>query len=163
MPNKQLLLLICLVFLLPSLSRAQPGKDNNTNIDTSAIGNRNEPTGLPGDNLNLFAVMKIFRESETLELFEKKLNDENADFNNLDLNGDGQPDYIKVIYNSDGNLHTIVLQVALNESENQDVATIYVDKDANNQVRIQLIGDETLYGKDYIVEPDYQDNGQPQQ
>ncbi len=31
---------------------------------------------LPGDNLNLYAVLKIFQESETLEGFEKKLNDE---------------------------------------------------------------------------------------
>lgn len=163
MKNKHLLLLISLIFLIPAISRGQSGQDVNANIDTTATGNRYEPTGLPGDNLNLNAVMSLFRESETIEVFEKRLNDEHADFNNLDLNGDGQPDYIKVIYNTDGNLHTIILQVALNVNENQDVATIYVDKDANNQVRIQLVGDEALYGKDYIVEPDYQDNGQPQQ
>ena len=59
-----------------------------------------------------------------------------------------------MIYNFDGNLHTIVLRVAINENENQDVAVFYVDKDADNRIRIQLVGDESLYGKDYIIEPD---------
>ncbi|NSW95826.1 MAG: hypothetical protein HPY62_14045, partial [Bacteroidales bacterium] len=47
-----------------------------------------EYLGLPGDNLNLYAVMKLFQESETLEGFERSLNDENSRINNLDLNGD---------------------------------------------------------------------------
>ncbi|HUV01529.1 MAG TPA: hypothetical protein VMW32_11245, partial [Bacteroidales bacterium] len=52
-----------------------------------------EYLGLPGDNLNLFAVMKLFQESETLEGFERSLNDENSRINNLDLNGDNYIDY----------------------------------------------------------------------
>jgi hypothetical protein len=111
--------------------------------------------GLPGDNLNLFAVMKLFQESETLEGFERSLNNENSRINNLDLNGDNQIDYIRVIDNPDGNVHFIVLQVAINARENQDVAVFIVQREADNQVRIQLIGDEALYGKDYIIEPNY--------
>jgi len=42
--------------------------------------------GLPGDNLNLYAVMTLFQESKTLEEFERSLNDENSRINNLDLN-----------------------------------------------------------------------------
>ena len=34
-----------------------------------------EYLGLPGDNLNLYAVMDLFRNSETLEDFERSLND----------------------------------------------------------------------------------------
>jgi hypothetical protein len=113
--------------------------------------------GLPGDNLNLFAVMKLFQESETLEGFERSLNDENTRINNLDLNGDNRIDYIRVIDNSERNLHMIVLQVGISARENQDVAVFYVERESNNQVRIQLIGDEALYGKNYIVEPNYSD------
>ncbi len=119
-----------------------------------------EKLNLPGDNLNLFAVMKLFQESETLEGFEKNLNAEDSKINNLDLNGDDKVDYIKVIDYPNGNDHTIVLQVAVNEKENQDVAVFTVSKDADNNVVIQLIGDEALYGKDYIIEPNYADNGQ---
>jgi hypothetical protein len=112
--------------------------------------------GLPGDNLNLYAVLKLFQESETLEGFEKNLNDENNHINNLDLDGDGNIDYIKVEDNIDGNVHTIVLKIAVTPHENQDVAVFTVIRDANNQVQIQLIGDDELYGKDYIIEPNYE-------
>jgi hypothetical protein len=116
--------------------------------------------GLPGDNLNLFAVMKLFQESETLEGFERSLNDENSMINNLDLNGDNRIDYIRVIDNPEREVHVIVLQVAINAWENQDVAVFVVEREAHNQVRIQLIGDEALYGKNYIVEPNYNTYGQ---
>jgi hypothetical protein len=116
--------------------------------------------GLPGDNLNLFAVMKLFQESETLEGFERSLNDENSRINNLDLNGDNRIDYIRVIDNPERDVHFIVLQVAINAWENQDVAVFIVERQSNNQVRIQLIGDEALYGKNYIIEPNYDAYGQ---
>ena len=115
--------------------------------------NKDESLGLPGDNLNLYAVMKLFQESKTLEQFEKDMNDENSRINNLDLNGDGQIDYITVTDNVEGKTHAIVLQDAINEKEKQDVAVFYVKTDANNHVQIQLIGDEALYGKGYIIEP----------
>lgn len=113
--------------------------------------------GLPGDNLNLYAVMKLFQESKTLESFERKLNEEDSRINNLDLNGDDKVDYIKVIDNPQGNIHNIVLQVPINDKENQDVAVFIVDKNDKGEVQIQLIGDEDLYGKDYIIEPNYDD------
>jgi hypothetical protein len=114
-----------------------------------------EYLGLPGDNLNLYAVMNLFQESETLEDFERKLNEENSRINNLDLNGDYLVDYITVSDYVDGNVHNIVLRVALNRFENQDVALFTVERLRNGSVQIQLIGDEALYGKNYIIEPYY--------
>ncbi|NVN93712.1 MAG: hypothetical protein HXX18_00370 [Bacteroidetes bacterium] len=122
------------------------------NFGYSQNNGENESLGLPGDNLNLYATLKLFQESETLELFEKNLNDQETRINNLDLNGDNQIDYIRVIDNVDNNVHLITLQVAINNTENQDVAVIVVQKD-NDRIHIQLIGDEALYGKDYIIEP----------
>jgi hypothetical protein len=119
-----------------------------------------EYLGLPGDNLNLYAVMKLFQESKTLEDFERDLNDPNNRINNLDLNGDNLIDYIKVIDNVDGDVHNIVLQVAVSPKENQDVAVFTVQRFPNGQVQIQLIGDEQLYGKDYIIEPIYDNANQ---
>jgi hypothetical protein len=122
----------------------------------AAQNNREEKLNLPGDNLNLYAVMKLFQESKTLEDFERSLNAENSKINNLDLNNDDNIDYIKVIDYVNGNDHTIVLQDPVNDKESQDVAVFTVQKDGNN-VQIQLIGDEALYGKDYIIEPNYND------
>jgi hypothetical protein len=40
--------------------------------------------GLPGDNLDLYAVLDLFQKSPTIEEFEKSLNLESAGVNNLD-------------------------------------------------------------------------------
>ena len=109
--------------------------------------------GLPGDNLNLYGVLNIFQKSPTLEEFESRLNSPDSKVNNLDLNGDGQIDYIHVVDNMNGSIHDIVLRVDINETETQDVAVIEVERFTNNQVHVQIIGDEALYGKNYIVEP----------
>ncbi|MCK7536605.1 MAG: hypothetical protein MZV63_39285 [Marinilabiliales bacterium] len=120
-----------------------------------------EYLGLPGDNLNLYAVMNLFQESETLEAFERSLNDENSKINNLDLNNDGYVDYVTVTDYANGEDHTIVLRSALDRNESQDVAVFTVEKLRNGEVRIQLIGDEALYGRNYIVEPIYAETPNP--
>ena len=120
-----------------------------------------EYLGLPGDNLNLYATMKLFQESETLEGFERSLNDENSRINNLDLNGDNYIDYITVSDFPEGDDHTIVLRVALNRKESQDIAVFTVQRFGNGSVQIQLIGDEALYGKNYIIEPIYEETPNP--
>ncbi len=124
-------------------------------VSFSKAQTTSEKLNLPGDNLNLYAVLKIFQESETLESFEKKLNEKDSKINNLDLNGDNKIDYIKVVDNIDGAVHNIVLQTPVNGKETQDVAVIIVQKNKEGQVQIQIIGDEDLYGKDYIVEPNF--------
>jgi hypothetical protein len=120
-----------------------------------------EYLGLPGDNLNLYAVMNLFQQSETIEGFERSLNDENSRINNLDLNNDNNIDYIKVNDYVDRDVHTIVLQDVLDRNENQDVAVFTVQKLRDGSVQIQLIGDEALYGKNYIVEPIYAETPNP--
>ena len=120
-----------------------------------------EYLGLPGDNLNLYAVMKLFQESETLEGFERNLNDQNSRINNLDLNADNLIDYISVQDYVDGDVHTIVLRVALNRKESQDVAVFTVQKFRDGSAQIQLVGDEALYGSNYIIEPIYDETSNP--
>lgn len=114
--------------------------------------------GLPGDNLNLYAVLDIFQKSETLEEFEKSINSEDSKINNLDLNNDNKTDYIRVIDNVKGTAHAIVLQTNITEKETQDIAVIEVEQDADKNVQIQVIGDEMLYGKNYIIEPKQNEN-----
>ncbi len=105
--------------------------------------------------------MNMFQESETLEGFERSLNDEESMINNLDLNGDNLIDYITVSDFVDGNVHTIVLRAALDRNEQQDVAVFVVEKLQGGAVQIQLIGDEALYGPNYIVEPIYAETSNP--
>lgn len=109
--------------------------------------------GLPGDNLDLYAVMEVFQKSKTIEDFEKTLNSEKSKLNNLDLDNDKKVDFIKVVTNKDGDTFDFVLQVAVSKTENQDVAVIFVSKDKSGKVSMQIVGDQDLYGKDYVVEP----------
>jgi len=120
-----------------------------------------EYLGLPGDNFNLYAVMRLFQESETLEGFERSLNDENTRINNLDLNGDNKIDYVKVMDYVDGSVHTIVLQALLGRNEAQDVAVFTVQRFNDGSVQIQLTGDEALYGRNYIIEPIFDETPNP--
>lgn len=109
--------------------------------------------GLPGDNLDLYAVLTLFQKSKTIEAFEKSLNDEKTGINNLDLNLDKKVDFIKVVTKKDGDAFSFILQVDVNEKETQDVAIILVSKDKKDVVSIQMVGDPDLYGKDYVIEP----------
>ncbi len=112
-----------------------------------------DSTGMLGDNFSLEGALEMFKQSNTLEDFEKKINDPNSNVSNLDLNEDGYIDYIKVNDAAEGESHAIVLQVDINENESQDIAVIEMEKTGNNKVVLQIIGDEDLYGSDIIVEP----------
>ena len=119
----------------------------------SQTGNDTTLLGLPGDNLDLFAVLDLFQKSKTIEEFEKSLNEEKTGINNLDLNLDNKVDFIKVVTKQEGQDFTFVLQVDVSEKEIQDVAVILVSKDKNGKVTMQIVGDKDLYGKDYVIEP----------
>lgn len=112
-----------------------------------------DSTGLPGDNFSLEAAIELFKKSESPEDFEKRLNTEGNDVNNLDLNEDGEIDYIRVVDNMEGDVHALVLQVAVSEKESQDVAVIEIEKQGAENAILQIVGDEDLYGEQTIAEP----------
>ena len=123
-----------------------PGFSQGT-ADSTAMLN------LPGDNLDLYAVLDVFQKSKTIEAFEKSLNDEKEGINNLDLNLDKKVDFIKVVtQKGEDSSYTFILQVDVTKTEKQDVAVILLNKE-NGRVSLQMVGDEELYGKDYVIEP----------
>lgn len=107
------------------------------------------------DNLDLRAVASIFGDSKDLEDFEYRINDPKNQISNLDLNNDNQVDYLRVIESVEGNAHIIVLQAVLAKDTFQDVATVEVERDSNNRVQVQVVGDVYMYGANYIYEPVY--------
>ena len=79
-------------FILPFLAAAmslisQP-------VFSQADKDTTELLGLPGDNLDLYAVLTLFQKSKTIEAFEKSLNDEKTKINNLDLDLNKKIDFI---------------------------------------------------------------------
>ena len=107
------------------------------------------------DNLNLEAVATLFGQSKNLADFENQLNNPKNQVSNLDLNQDGYVDYIRVVENRSNGTYLITLQDVLGENLYQDIATIYVEKDAFGSPQVQIIGNTYIYGPDYIIEPIY--------
>ena len=67
------------------------------------------------DNLDLQAVASIFGDSRDLEDFEQRLNDPSLQLSNLDLNGDGYVDYLRVIEVADGSKRIVVIQSVIGQ------------------------------------------------
>jgi hypothetical protein len=108
------------------------------------------------ENLDLKTVATLFGQAKDLEQFEQLLNNPDSAFSNLDLNGDGEVDYLRVIETADNDRHLVVVQAVLAKDIYQDVASIFVEKDEKTQsVTVQVIGDEYIYGVNYIIEPVY--------
>jgi hypothetical protein len=103
--------------------------------------------------LDLRAVCELFKESKNLEDFERALNDPKVGVNNLDLDGDGVVDYIRVVEEVGDNTHVIVLQVPMGENEFQDVATIEVERTGADAYTMQVHGDDVIYGPNYYIVP----------
>lgn len=111
-------------------------------------------TGKAGDQFDLSAVMHVIEKSSSPEDLEKSVNSKSTGINNLDLDEDGQTDYVKVTDRKiDESSHVLVLQVDISDDKTQDVAAIEIQKTGENEAYIQIIGDKDLYGNDYIVEP----------
>jgi hypothetical protein len=107
------------------------------------------------DNLDLRAVASIFGESANLQDFERRLNDPKYQISNLDLNGDDQVDYLRVIESVEDRTHVVIIQAVLDRDVYQDIATIDVERDNSNRVVVQVVGNTYLYGANYIYEPVY--------
>ena len=132
---------------LPAFSQNKDKKNEAPKEDTTPL------LGLAGDNLDLYAVLDLFQKSKTVEAFEKSLNDASLKINNIDLNLDKKIDFIKVVTNKEGDSYQFILRVDVTKTESQDVAVILLDKDKDKKISLQIVGDEELYGKDYVIEP----------
>ncbi len=135
---KRLMLLCLAIFII-----------SNTNHLTA----QDESTRSIGDNFSLEGSLDLFKKSSTLENFESLLNVQSSDANNLDLNDDGEVDYIRVTDYVDGDVHAIVLQAVVSEEESQDIAVIEIEKSDEEYASLQIVGNDVLYGNDHIVEP----------
>ena len=126
-----------LIFLALTIAAQQKVTVNATNYDIS-------------DNLDLKAVAYLFGESKNLEDFEVKLNDPEFQISNLDLNGDGYVDYLRVVEIKVKKVYVITIQAVLGAEIFQDVATIDVEFKNKKTAYVQIVGNEYVYGRNYI-------------
>lgn len=121
-------------------------------VGTTSYGQRVEAE-VPGDHFSLEGALELFKKSESPEEFEKLLNSRDSKVNNLDLNGDGYIDYIRVLDHYKGNVHAFILQAVISDRESQDIAVIELEKLSNGKAVLQIVGNEDIYGIETIIEP----------
>jgi len=107
-----------------------------------------------GEDFDLEALPGIMEQVSTLEDLEKSINESENNINNLDLDNNGEVDYILIQEEAEGDTHIAFLRVAMAEDEFQDVATIEMEKQSSTEATFQIVGDPALYGDDYILEPE---------
>jgi hypothetical protein len=139
---KQRLLIVCLAMLFALPAWPIAAQEKVVAEPASAV-----------EGLDLVAFAGLFKDSEDLQAFEKAVNSSEVGVNNLDLDENGEVDFIRVVEEVADDTHMVVLQAVLDKDEVQDVATIEVEKTGNTQYNLQLHGDESLYGPDYYVQP----------
>ena len=112
-------------------------------------------TNTTRENLNLQAVASLFGQCRTMEEFEYQLNNPDNQLSNLDLNHDGYVDYIRVMDVLRNGQHTIYLQDVIGQSRFENLARLIVERDYSGRSAIWIIGNEQIYGENYILQPEY--------
>lgn len=100
----------------------------------------------------MYGALELFKKAGTPEKFEEAVNADGNEINNLDLDGDGKADYVRVIEKKGSDVYTLVLQVSVSASEIQNVAVIEVEKTGNDKASVKIVGDEGLYEKNNIIQ-----------
>jgi hypothetical protein len=108
---------------------------------------------VPGDHFSLEGALELFKKSSSPQEFERLLNVPDGKVNNLDLNGDGLTDYIRVIDRYDANVHAFILQAVVSPTQSQDIAVIELEQLGNGRASLQIVGDPDIYGVETIIEP----------
>lgn len=121
----------------------------HTTVTTVTVNNYNSD---PCFYLDLNAVAAAFAESRSVKEFEELLNSSRYMINNLDLNGDGWIDYLRVIETHSGYYHTLLIQACVAPGMFQDVATLIAER-RSSTLYVEVVGDRYLYGYNYIVRP----------
>ena len=132
-----LLLFTLILVLFTSCS----SNDNNRQ-GSQVVVNQSESN--IGENLNLQAVGEIIRHSSNPQEIEKKLNEPDG-VNNLDLDGDGKIDYLKVTEYGKGSEHGYSICAVLKDGE-PEVANVVINTLPNQQAQMSLNGNPTYYG-----------------
>jgi hypothetical protein len=104
----------------------------------------NPTTSLVGDNLDLQALGELVRTSGNAQDIENQLNSSSS-INNLDLDGDGQVDYIRVTEIGEGTTRGFSFQVELSNGQVEEVATINIEQ-GGDMANMTIQGNPSYYG-----------------
>lgn len=104
------------------------------------------------DGLDLKAVGELLKKAKTAEELEQLLNSPAQGINNLDLNGDGNVDYISVDEYGSETVKGFSLSTQPTSGETQEIATIEVEKTSESDGKMQIKGNEQIYGQNHYYQ-----------
>ena len=155
---KNIILVLFATLLLSSCSQTGPSGQTyvnspNSSANTNAVVT---PSANLGDNLNLQALGELVRASQNAQTIETKLNDPSTGINNLDLNNDGNVDYINVTEYQNNGTRGFSFTDDLGNGQKQEVATVELQANASgNQATMNIVGNQTLYGSNAYYSSNY--------
>ncbi len=123
-------------------SKQRTGDNYNVDIQQTTINDA-------ASGLNLVAVGELVKEVKDAEVLERKLNDPAEKINNLDLDENGKVDYIRVTEYGSDNLRGFSLTTELADGEEQEIATIEIEKAADGYANVQTHGNQQIYGNNH--------------
>lgn len=145
MSMKKLLLILLMIIGCLLAAHAQ-SETITVNANSTELAN----------DLDLKAIATAFGDASSVEDFEEKLNDQTLGLSNLDLNGDGEVDYLRCIETeSSTNTRFILIQAILTKDVYQDIASISVEKDNSGTITTKVTGNAYIYGTSYVIIPTY--------
>ena len=101
------------------------------------------------DGLDLKTVGTFLKEAKDAEHFERLVNDPNKGINNLDLDENGEVDYIKVTEYGSEEGKGFSLTVDTGEGQEQEIATIGIEKAGEGEADVQIHGNRHIYGENH--------------
>ena len=101
------------------------------------------------EGLDLRAVGELVKTASNAEDLERQINDPSRGLNNLDLDSDGEVDYISVEEFGGGNSRGFMLIAKLKDGQQQEVATIDIEKTTESEAALEIRGNERVYGANH--------------
>jgi len=101
------------------------------------------------EGLDLKAVGELLKKADTAEELEQLLNSPAQGVNNLDLNTDGNVDYISVTEYGNEKVKGFSLATEPAPGETQELATIEVEKVSDSEGKMEITGNEQIYGQNH--------------
>lgn len=135
------------IFCLSVISNC--GRSNNASRDSYNVTIQQTTVTDAAAGLDLVAVGELVKDVKDAESFERALNDSAEKINNLDLDEDGKIDYIKVTEYGSDNLRGFSLTTELADGQEQEIATIEIEKNADGYANVQTHGNQQIYGNNH--------------
>ena len=101
------------------------------------------------DGLDLEKLGPLIKKASSAEKLEQLLNDKSEGVNNLDLDEDGKVDFIKVTEYGDANAQGFSLTAEPAAGEEQEIATIEVEKVNDREANVEVNGSREIYGHNH--------------